>query len=72
MKAAATDHQLTARIVAGLAVVSLIGHLLTIPSLRLLSRRTLLHRMRAPSRFRLRRSGTAECILVADRTDFDR
>src|SRR5436190_7121968 len=33
-------------------------------SLRLLSRRTLLHRMRAPSRFRLRRSRTAECILV--------
>src|SRR5437773_6260236 len=30
MKAAATDHQLTARIVAGLAVVALIGHLLTI------------------------------------------
>src|SRR5213595_2293687 len=30
MKAAATDHRLTARIVAGLAVVSLIGHLLTI------------------------------------------
>src|SRR5437660_12518689 len=33
-------------------------------SLRLLSRRTLLHRMRAPSRFRLRRSRTAACILV--------
>src|SRR5437899_12973719 len=33
-------------------------------SLWLISRRTLLHRMRAPSRFRLRRSRTAECILV--------
>src|SRR5205807_4525659 len=30
MKAAATDHRLTTRIVAGLAVVALIGHLLTI------------------------------------------
>src|SRR5204862_1194374 len=30
MKAATTDHRVTTRIVAGLAVVALIGHLLTI------------------------------------------
>src|SRR6266446_7268692 len=38
----------------------------------LLSRRALLHCLRTPSRFRLRRSRSAECVFAANRTDFVR